>query len=241
MDKNTRFEGFGANHTAGMWAELLDIPLYIFRYYVESEKLTVEDIYRRYGYLYQAPAEKERKPRQGSRMAETQQRIHLLLVLSGYVEARPGDIVVKAIDKNGNHRVDYQRRLLGVYNYRDGTLRLKNGEGLPLRELEAAEVDAMIQRAPDGFWVLHPDTRRMLSHRAVGASEREVTQAEYDLIAAKNPTSEKAGRGKQLEACGERHNTTVWAQKLGVSRATLWRHLKTQTLEEFIEARRDKQ
>ena len=84
MTKYDIFEGFGAKHTAELWAELLGIPFRIFRYYVETEGLTVEGIYKRYGYLYQPPKPKGRKPREGKHMTETRQRMYKLLLISGY-------------------------------------------------------------------------------------------------------------------------------------------------------------
>lgn len=188
LNRYDTLEGFGAAHTAAQWAELLDIPFRILQYYVKSERLSVEQIYARYGYRYQAPKPKTRKPRMGRHMIQTQERMYWLLLLSGYIG--PDDdrecVSVESVGTNRNHRVLFKGNLVGVYNYETCSLRLNGGDILPLWKLELE--DARIRQGPTGLWVTHPETRRLLAPAQTWTDSEEIQPSEYDYIVAKHRT-----------------------------------------------------
>ena len=236
VQPNDVLEGFGARHTAKQWAELLGIPFRILHYYIESEGLTVEAIYARYGYVYQAPEPKGRKPRMGAQMLKTQQRMYELLLISGYIGPDDGldDVQVRAMGTNPQHLVVFKDHKMGVYNYTTGGLRLNSGEGLPLWKLEWEDVK--IRRNAMGMWEAHPDTRALMAQELGKKAQGEIQQAEYDRLIDKYKTTPAAERWEKYEGFGESHTVPEWARILGVSRRTLLRYVtKGWTIEEYAE------
>lgn len=236
IQKQDTLEGFSASHTASQWSELLGIPFRILKYYMECESLTIEGIYTRYGYTYQAPELKERKSRMGHQMRNTQQRIYELLLLSGYIgpEDDLDSVLVTTWGKNGQHLVNFKGQKVGVYSYRDGGLRLSSGEGLPLWQLDWE--DAKIRLNAKGLWEVHSDTRRLLVGPRVKKEMSEPQQTDYDWIMKKHESSPASDRWEKYDGFGESLTVPAWAQKLGVNRRTLSRYIaKGWTIEEFAE------
>ena len=237
MTNEKTIDGFGYTYTVSEWANLLDLSMDVFKYYTEEKGLTVEDLYEIRGFNFVPKKPKQRKPRQGARMEETKLRMYLLLLDSGYLLDEGQDqITVKPLDNNGNHFVAVGRRAFGTYNYREGTLKMKTGNGIPLRELDKEGLTATVIQTRDGGWDIHPDTQRMIVSRALAKLEtRPIEQAEYDRKRENNPAEPS---WNLYEGFGEKHTIPEWARRLGIPRNTAWRYFKRGlTVEEIAEKR----
>lgn len=153
-------EGFGDHRSADTWARIAGIPRSTFYRYIKEGR-TVEDIFKLHGltYVSENPAVETRKPRYGKRMAESQQTMYALLLVSGYIRSEGPEVVdVRLLNKNSKHAINFNGKPFGVYNYKSGELLLSSGEGIPLNKIDPEVVRVL--RNSRGKWELHPDTRK---------------------------------------------------------------------------------
>lgn len=225
--------GFGVEHTATEWANLLDMKLSLFLYCTKTEGMTVEKLYELRGFKYQPP--KQRKPRESQAMLKTKERMRILLIISGYGDNDTLDsIEVKRVGNNGLHAVSCMGKPLGAYKYRSGRLTLSGGQGIPLWDMEWE--DARICQNSAGLWEPHPETKTLLVKRKL-SKPAEINQSEYDYLIQKHTPAEGGGR-QTYEGFGKRLTAAAWARVLQVPRNTLGRHLKRgETIEEFAASR----
>lgn len=237
MKENLKtYTGFGYALPAKKWAELLGMRLSELSYYAEEKDLSVEDMYKLRGIIFNPP--RGRKDRWGGKMKDTQDEIFLLLLRSGYVlpKETKHTITVKPLDKKGNHQVKFKDSIVGAFNYRTGVLTLSNREGLHLRRLEEEEAEPMVRQNDAGLWEVHPLTRG--ANVGVTLQDRLDRHGELDLqelYSSLREPPEKTGRQLETyEGFGREYTCAEWARRLGVPRSTLWRWLvRGETIEEF--------
>lgn len=221
---------YGENLSIYEWAERLGVTVDLLYLCLEAGK-SIAEIHVLLGKPYTPP--KTRKPRESAQMIRTKERMAILLEMSEITDRVTAidDITVERVGTHSLHGVYYNGSMLGVYNYKDGSLRLSGGQGIPLWSLEWE--DAKVIQGPDGRWHPHPDTRRRILLKAIRAEN------EADNIAGVFDTNERAKETREntrqtYEGFGKRYTCAEWERVLGVSHTTLWRALQRgESIEDF--------
>lgn len=155
---------YGEEFSASEWAERLEVEVDLIFLCLQAGK-SIADIHVLLKKPYEPP--KTRKPRESAQMLQTKERMAILLEVSGVADRSEamGALTVQRLGNNGWHRVLFEGLVLGNYNYRNGSLRLSGGQGLPLWSLE--QENAKVTQDADGLWQPHPDTQKHIVQQAI--------------------------------------------------------------------------
>lgn len=226
-------EAFGVKCSSCEWAEFLKMDRSELLYYVCEKGLTIEDLYKIKGRKYNGP--KPRKPRVSAKMKETQERMGILLEVSGYIDRNDlDDIVIKKIGTHTLHGIEFRGQDFGVYDYRNGGLRLNSGQGLPLWKLDWE--DAKVQLNEEGLWDIHRDTKEILFSRIVKPFDEEAEKLMQQLHTVTKGENET--KGLTYEGFGKKLTCSQWASNLHIPKTTLWENLQKGKSIEDIAAER---
>lgn len=234
-----KIKGYGVELSTREWADRLGLNAFDVVYYVEHKGLTIEELFALRGAKYEPP--RPRKPREGKKMLETKERMGLLLEMSGFIDRNDTEgIDVRWLESGRRHSVHFNGQHLGDYNYKTGVLRLSDGQGIPLWELDWEE--AKVVQDEDGIFHPHPDTHIAVVDIALKTKAPSDTElADFFAIQAQAETVRETARQtarQTYEGFGKRLTAAQWSRVLGVPKNTLGRHLnRGETIESIAEKR----
>lgn len=229
-----KIKAYDVELTTREWADRLGLEPQELMHYIHKG-LTVEELFTLRGPKYKPP--KPRKPRESKQMVATKERMAILLEMSGIADRNDTEgLEVERLGTGTNHAVHYKGELVGVYNYKTGRLRLSDGQGIPLGDMEWE--DAKIVRNDDGKWSPHSDTHRILLNRAVKTDtiNEDDAAAVYNLH--KQAEETRKSKHQTYEGFGKRYTCKAWAHILGIPYQSMWWYLnKGYSIEEVAERR----
>lgn len=225
----------GEWRSSSEWAKLLGVETELILICANAGK-SIGDICALLKKVPPEPEEKKRKPRESAVMVKTKERMAILLEMSDIADREDAikAIEVKRVDTHTSHGVYYEGLLLGVYNYRNGDLKLSGGQGVNLWKLEWE--DAKVVQSPTGKWHLHPDTRGLVASTFKPDNGPEVDQLGAAIF--KNELGKTGATPKTYSGFGKDLTCAQWARLLDVPISSLWRALQCgETVEEFATRR----